>query len=389
MTWTKRYLYPGDVEEGYYFDIGTYVCKNHFKDDYLNEHIVKQGEKGICTYCDKKLIVIELEVVLTLIAVGLEYVYDDPANGRFLNKDSEYGFDGNVQPFEEIWWDDPFDLRIEDDKLLEDVSNQLSTDQLYCERNEFGSHEEYLDDLWNHFKEVLKHKARFSFHFSETFRQWNSSDPADILHQVETTILKHNMITTLKPKTILYRARQHSVENEVSDATRIASLPNSLNKEAGRMNAAGISLFYCSKQKNLTIKEVVSKRRKSKPYYTTAIFRNKKALRLVDLTKLPDAPSIFDEDNNHSIDVIFFMNSFVAEVSLPVLKKDSVLEYLPTQVITEYIRYNPDLNADGMIYNSAKDSNAKNIVLFYNHKDSLENLDFSKSSIKTSLIRDL
>ncbi|GAA3607844.1 RES family NAD+ phosphorylase [Flavivirga amylovorans] len=83
------------------------------------------------------------------------------------------------------------------------------------------------------------------------------------------------------------------------------------------------------------------------------------------------------------------MNSFVTEVSLPVLKKDSVLEYLPTQVITEYIRYNPDLNVDGMIYNSAKDSNAKNIVLFYDHEESIDNLDFSKSSIKTSLIRDL
>ncbi|WP_339917977.1 RES family NAD+ phosphorylase [Yeosuana marina] len=83
------------------------------------------------------------------------------------------------------------------------------------------------------------------------------------------------------------------------------------------------------------------------------------------------------------------MNSFVTEISLPVFKKDLVLEYLPTQVITEYIRYNTDLNVDGMIYSSAKESNAKNIVLFYNHEESLENLDFSKSSIKTSLIRDL
>jgi len=389
MTWTKRYLKPGDVEEGYYFDIGTFVCQNHFNDDFLNEKIRKEGEKGICSYCNKRLIVIELEAVLTLIAVGLDYVYEDPANGRYLNKDSEYGFDGNVQPFEVIWWDDPFDLRIEDKKLLQDVNNQLSTDQLYCERDEFGSHEEYLHDLWNHFKEVLKHKVRFAFHFSETFRQWNLSDPIDILHQVETTILKHNMISALPAKTILYRARQHSIENEVNDATRIASLPNFLNKTAGRMNAAGISLFYCSKQKNVTVKEVVSKRRTSMPYYTTAIFKNKKELRLVDLTKLPEISSIFDETNNHSRDVIFFMKSFVTEVSLPVLQKDSILEYLQTQVITEYIRFNPDLNVDGMIYNSAKDPNGKNIVLFYNHEESLDNLEFSKKSIKTSFIKDL
>ena len=155
--------------------------------------------------------------------------------------------------------------------------------------------------------------------------------------------------------TILHRARQHSIKNEVNDASRIASLPNFLNKKAGRMNAAGISLFYCSKQKDVTVKEVVSKRRTSMPYYTTAIFRSKKELRLVDLTKLPNVPSIFDETKNHSRDVIFFMKSFITEISLPILQKDSVLEYLPTQVVTEYIRYNPDLNVDGMIYNSAKD----------------------------------
>jgi hypothetical protein len=389
MAWTKRYFKPGDVEEGYYFDIGTFVCQNHFNDDFLNKKILEEGEKGICSYCGKRRVVVELEIVLTLIAVGLDYVYEDPANSRYLNRDSEYGFDGNVQPFEEIWWDDPFDLRIEDTKLLEDVSNQLSTNQLYCERDEFGSHEEYLSDLWNHFKEVLKYKARFTFHFSETFRQWNLSDPSDILHQVEATILKHDMISILPANTKLYRARQHKEKNEVNDVSKIASLPNFLNKTAGRMNAAGISLFYCSKHKNLTIKEVVSKKRTSKPYYTTTIFRNKKDLRLVDLTKLPDIPSIFDEENNHFRDMIFFMQSFVTEVSLPVLQKDSVLEYLPTQVITEYLRYNPDLNVDGMIYHSAKDSSAKNIVLFYDHQESIDNLIFSKSSIKTDLVKNL
>lgn len=389
MTWTKRYFKPGDVEEGYYFDIGTYVCKNHFEDDFLNDYIRKKGENGVCSYCNKRLVVIELEAVLIIIAIGLDYIYEDPLNSRYYNKDTEYGFDGNVQPFDELWWDDPFDLRIDDDKLLEDVRDQLSTDQLYCEKNEYGSHEDYLDELWSHFKEVLKHKARFAFHFSNTFRQWNLSDPSYILHQVETTILSYNMISILEANTILYRARQHSKEREVSDVTKIASLPNFLNKIAGRMNAAGISLFYCSKSKNLTIQEVVSKRRTSMPYYTTAIFRNKETLRLVDLTKLPDVPSIFDEENNHSIDVIYFMKSFVKEVSLSVLQKDSVLEYLPTQVITEYIRYNPDLNVDGMIYNSAKNINEKNIVLFYNHEDSLDKLDFSKSSIKTTLVKNL
>jgi hypothetical protein len=52
MAWTKRYHKPGDPVEGYYFDIGTYVCGGHFKDDFLNNHIKENGDKGSCSYCD-------------------------------------------------------------------------------------------------------------------------------------------------------------------------------------------------------------------------------------------------------------------------------------------------------------------------------------------------
>ena len=38
MAWTKQYHKSGDPVEGYYFDIGTFVCGGHFKDDFLNNH---------------------------------------------------------------------------------------------------------------------------------------------------------------------------------------------------------------------------------------------------------------------------------------------------------------------------------------------------------------
>jgi len=389
MAWTKRYHKPGDPVEGYYFDIGTFVCGGHFKDDFLNNHIKENGDKGSCSYCDKNRIVVELESILEVLADGLSYLYEDPADSRYLNKDSEYGFDGNVMPFEEMWWGDPLDLQIEDSQLWEDITSQLETDQLYCERDEFGSHEDLLNDLWNHFKLILKHKARFAFHFSDTFTTWNLLDPADILHQVQNSILKNAMITELSQNSKLYRTRQHQDKNEVFGAEHIVSLPNYLNKTAGRMNAAGISLFYCSQDKNLTIKEVVNKRRISYPYYTTVTFKNKEKLRLVDFTRLPSLPSIFDMENNGSRDIIFFMETFMEEISQPIKSKNSILEYLPTQVVTEYLRYNPDLDVQGMVYWSSKDANKKNIVLFFDHEESLENLIFIKSSLRTSQIRNL
>jgi hypothetical protein len=389
MAWTKRFYQPGDPLEGYYFDIKTFVCRSHFYDDYLNNHIKENGVKGCCSYCGKNRIVLELESVLEVIADGFNYIYEDPANSRYLNKDSKYGFDGNVMSFSELWWDDPFDLQIEDGQLYDDVYNQLETDQLYCEKDEFGSHKDFLNDLWNQFKLVLKHKARFAFHFPGTFKQWNLSNPADILHQVQSAILKNNMITELPKNSRIYRTRQHQLKNQVYEASQIVSLPNFLNKTAGRMNAAGISLFYCSQDKDLTIQEVVSKRRISNPYYTTVLFSNKEKLRLVDLTQLPVVPSIFDTENNHFRGILFFLKTFMEEISQPVNRENSFLEYLPTQVVTEYLRYNPDLDVQGMVYWSSKNSIKKNIVLFYDHEESLKKLNLDVSSLSTYLVRDL
>ena len=389
MAWTKRYLHPGDYEEGYYFDIGTFVCEDHFNDYFLINHIQKEGKSGFCSYCEENRIVTELESVLEVIAGGLGFIYEDPAESRYLNKDSEYGYDGNVMPFHEMWWGDPLNLQIEDSQLWDDITNQLETDQLYCERDEFVSHKEILDDLWNHFKMILKHRARFAFHFTDTFKNWHSLDPADILHQVQKAILSKEMISVLPKDSELYRTRQHQNKDQISAASHIASLPNLLNKTAGRMNAAGISLFYCSQDKSLSIKEVVNKRRKSNPFFTTVAFRTNENLRLVDFTKTPRLPSIFDIKNNDSRDIIFFMETFMTEISQPVESKNSILEYLPTQVVTEYLRYNPELNVQGMIYWSAKEPTKKNIVLFYDHDDSLENLQFIESSLRTSPIKDL
>ena len=67
-------------------------------------------------------------------------------------------------------------------------------------------------------------------------------------------------------------------------------------------------------------------------------------------------------------------------------KEDSIIEYIPTQIVTEYIRFNPTLDVDGIVYPSSKDSSLKNIVLFYDHKESLEKLNFSETSLKTMKI---
>ena len=68
-----------------------------------------------------------------------------------------------------------------------------------------------------------------------------------------------------------------------------------------------------------------------------------------------------------------FLHQFNKEITKPVSEDDdNLLQYIPTQVLTEYLRYMYAINGqhlDGIVYGSSKDRN-KNLVLFYNQKRS-------------------
>ena len=81
---------------------------------------------------------------------------------------------------------------------------------------------------------------------------------------------------------------------------------------------------------------------------------------------------------NKYIESILFLKSFVEDAIKPINEKDSIIEYIPTQVVTEYIRYNKELNVQGLIYPSSKNRNKNNIVLFFNNDECIKELSLIK-----------
>lgn len=141
--------------------------------------------------------------------MGIDYLYEDPANSRYLNKDGEHGFDGNTMDFYDMW--ENLDLSIDDSDLSQEIFNHLENTNVYCLKNEFTSHKEYLGELWSHFKNTVKHKARFVFHFQKTFSDFFYDDPVEILNQVQAYIKSLNLITEFPKDSRLYRCRQHNI----------------------------------------------------------------------------------------------------------------------------------------------------------------------------------
>jgi hypothetical protein len=379
------------LEESYQlhnFNTTEFICGHHLDDDFIKSQILKEGVKGTCSYCgNNNRKVVELSVALKLIVTGLNHLYEDANECRYYNKEGEHGFDGDTMLFYNIWFDDALDLRIDESKLFEDIYEYLNNDLVYCRKDEYSDETDYLNSLWDLFKVTVKHKARFVFHFKDQFTDWMLEDPVNILDRVQYTIVNANLFRIVDVNQKLFRCRQHKLKKEVDkEGKSIAAAPTHLSKLNNRMSPAGISMFYCSPYKEVSIAEVVDLEDKQSPFYTTAYFKSKKELKLVDLTIIPDFPSIFDEKNNHKIDTLRFLKDFVKDISNPIHKNDEVIDYVPTQIVTEYIRFNPDLNIDGIVYPSAKIKGKENYVLFMDNEESLEKLIFYPNSIKINQI---
>lgn len=383
MGATKRYM--EEQERLYDFDTKELVCSHHIKEDYIKKFILTNGKKGKCDYCECNRKVIELSEVLKLIVVGIDYYYEDPNESRYINHDAEYGLDGNIMPFNEMFYD--LELEIDDSELYDDIIKYLGNETLYCLKDEYTSESEYYHETWNNFKSIVKNKARYVFHFKNQFSGFNTGNPLDVLDKVQHSILHFNLFREIKATEKLFRCRQHKNKNEIEiTGINIASNPTENCKKNNRMSPAGISMFYCSPIKDVCVNEVVNFVSKDEPYYTTAYFTTKKDLNLVDLTKLPDYPSAFDTKNNWQIQTIHFLKDFIKDISKPIDDNIAIIDYVPTQIVTEYIRFNPKLKIDGLIYPSSKDSEKENYVLFMDHEESIKNLNFFPKSIQINKI---
>ena len=368
-------------EEKYDLNTSKNICSNHIGDEYIKNEILEKGIKGKCDYCNKtRSKVVKLSEVLKLIIVGIEYLTEDPAESRYLDKEAEYGFDGNVFTFDEgLLRDLETRLGIKTNELFDDVYEHLNNPHLlYCYKDEFGSEGDFLKDNWERFKFIVKHKARFVFHDNSFSGDYYYQNPLYILEKIQELINENGMIVEISENTTLYRCRQHSKKNDIGGAKDLVSSPFEYAKNNGRMNPAGIPMFYCSEDKKLTIQEVVNNSDKNNPFYTIGEFNNKSSLKVVDLTKIPDLPSIFDEDNNKFIESILFLKSFVEDAIKPINESDSIIEYIPTQIVTEYIRYNQKLDVQGLIYPSSKNRNKNNIVLFFDNDECIKELSLIK-----------
>ncbi|MEV0554071.1 RES family NAD+ phosphorylase [Streptomyces sp. NPDC050597] len=149
--------------------------------------------------------------------------------------------------------------------------------------------------------------------------------------------------------------------NRVYTAASIGSTPSS-RATSNRMSPAGTSLFYGSVDPQTAVTEVSA--HDPRPYVAVAAFELTRSATVLDLIDLPARIDDLESDRVKFAWAISFIRSFARDLSRPVtLDGREHLEYVPTQVLTEYFRHLSPLGVDGIRFNSAQ-NHGINYVLF-------------------------
>lgn len=391
-NWAKGYLAPERNSK--------FVCASHFKNVYLQRYIKVNGHKGVCSYCKRGTTVVDMADYIIFIGdritsflgpIDNENMY--LANSFLDKEDREEEIPGwkvrglYIAPVDAEYYEDieevmdDFDLNTDNNELNDDIASFFYVNQWIRKDPTSALLKDDLLQSWRNFSILVKTKMRYTF-----FRGDDYYTGSGFVSGYETDIIAEisDMVRLLEDSidvgTNIYRGRP---EDNQAPFTTFDSLtaPPIISAKENRMSPYGISMFYGSFDNLTPLLEIKNYLKdKSKKIYL-GTFEVSKKLKVINLCNIP-APDFWMEDKDDWQRYTFLYN-FHKEMAKPIGENDPKLEYIPSQVFCEYLRFiqkAKDGNSyDGIVYSSSL-TNKKNVVLFYDNNTSkdiltLKNID--------------
>ncbi len=325
-----------------------YVCADCFNDGSIQRFVRCHAVVGACDFCNQQsdsLIAAPWSDVATFIIEGLDSVWtreydcsihyhtDDPAGPR------SYSAQDLV---EQLAPTPPIRTQSVIDQLARDVGDINWYDQAVTRGNSYGRLWLDWDDFWHR----VVRKSRF-FIDRPIQGDFGNFEPSElpttrILDELGHLVRDAKLVRTLPSGTSFFRARQHRPDEPVRSASELGPPPYNKAFSANRMSPAGIVMLYGATTQKTALREVYDLRSAvdGKSQITVGRFDTTGDLKVVDLTKLPSVPSIFDDEMRPLRSGIQFLRRFVDGVKKPIARDGKEhLDYVPTQVVTEYFRH--------------------------------------------------
>lgn len=166
-----------------------------------------------------------------------------------------------------------------------------------------------------------------------------------------------------KKGTIFYRGR---ISSQTGFCAAEMGAPPHEKASAGRANALGVSCLYIANDIDTTIHEV---RAGAFDYISVGKFELQDDIIVLDLKSI-DKISPFTEELDYLEHAINreHLNKINLEMGKALRRSDSVLDYVPTQYISDFIKsieHNGQAEFAGLEYNSTLNQDGYNLAIFY------------------------
>ena len=306
------------------------ICSNCFNDVELQIAVSNESSVfGICDACGQEAYVVDIDIFADFFKELLH-----------LFQPAREGVDivGLLQKDWDIFVDDEVGKRI--------IGHFLSLDNYGYDLNEkVGYVDAIKSDIstWDDIKREVREEKRFF---------------ANLSYFDGNNMIEAN--TTIPQGTILYRTRVIPSERTYLTKNDMGCPPRG-KATAGRANPLGIPYLYLCKNEETTYYEV---RALYLDNLAIGSFKTTRDLNILDFTS---ALSLYYAYNNSTIslsEVIAkqkILQLISSDLSKPLRRYDSELEYVPTQLICEYCKIN---GIDGICFNSSLHNGGVNVVLF-------------------------
>ena len=320
-------------------------CIHCFSDSQLQAQIenISNNLLGDCDFCSNTNIVIVDCGTLADLFEELFSLYTP-------SKTSPYLLHEHLQ----LYWKGLFHPRLDLKTIKQLVhsighTSDIYTKELFESPVEFHSHIEdesakTLELQWDLFKNELIENNRFFID--------NQKIDLELIHSLLSRLLK-----TYPAGTKFYRAR---IGNEKLELDALGKPPKE-RATSGRANPVGISYLYVSDSIETTIYET-----RSSLYdrLTVGTFKLQTPLQVISLNKIEELGPFEIKEKQFEMEEFINIRPYLiklqTELSKPIRKNDSTLDYLPTQYLCEFIK----ATWQAIEYKSAMHPGGYNLAVF-------------------------
>lgn len=376
-------MWQEQQDRGYSSNQGKTVCTNCFEESGIKQFIEEHHTNSNCSYCEEcdedDVIACELDILIEHILSSIHHEWGHPADEGLPYESREGGW--QVATVYDTWdLLDEISLENVHGDIYEDICKAIHN-QEWCQRNPYSlSIDRTLLFGWQKFSDFVKNKARYLFLTAKNpdydEHQHDEMDPVKIIDALGDIIKKIGLLKSIDVSTQISRVRIANPEVTFTAAKELGSPPIESATTANRMSPAGIPMFYGAFDIETAIKETYDPCKENKKA-VCGIFEPVRTLSVIDLSHELYIPSLFDEHERGKRDYMRFLLDFIIDFTKPIERCDRAhIDYVPTQVVTEYFRHvfqSDDGNPiDGVIYPSSKNKGKKAIVIFASSEQCVE-----------------